>query len=544
MQDLERQTAMTSSAAEVAARFYSQEMAQTRYDLYDLIVRVFSSASQRDPAGRALAEDFGVTPLSRRFPSRYALQEMWMSRPPISEDAALARESFLRNSAVLTSLFDSYIRASEESLAGAEYLQRRMGRIVVWWLLVWPGAFDHTDSFLLRRYLRSDDIREADPEDAPQFYTETWTAGPLWTREQWLGAVDNYRQIRDNKAPGDRWRNFMKIRSEESIYGEEGNPLDYPSTLRSGCYYVDDDEARAVIWDWKAENIRDSVTLQPISELDPRASSAVASMPDRIPQIAFGANRDIANLVWKFRNYAESSGEEAEPFFVLPAYVPDADVVMCNIGYWGYVYAALLTSRGGSDVAVRATVGNNAPVAVLLLTPKQMEMMHVSEGVPRPGDLARQGVSCDVALLNAVVEGKELKCQQYVLPLPLLSVDGESPMGFSAVPHVSQDRRRWSQEDAWAAIIEHPDVRAFLRPTELSVPSLIGVLRRGAASRKGGGAGSGDRSQEVYDFLRNLIIERICLRDDKGRPVLPSDGLQVLSPEDAWVPGPALGASV
>lgn len=337
----------------------------------------------------------------------------------------------------------------------------------------------------------------------------------------------------------------MKVSGEESIYGQLGDPLAYPSTLRTGAFYVDHDQVYQLDWKWSdVPEVTELASGGPLRDISARAAGAVESLCERVPQIAFGANRDIANLAWKFENYAERSGHEAEPFFVLSGSVADADVVMCNIGYWGYIYAALLTSRGGGRVARAATLGNDAPVAVLLLTPRQMAMMHTSEGVPKSGETERQGVSCDVALLEAEVFGKRLMCQQYALPLPFLSFDRKTPMGFAAVPHRDTSVRRWSQREAWAALIDHPKINEFLQPAERGIPELIALLRLGAPSRKGGGVGSKDRSQEVYDFVRRAIIEELHLQDDDGSALLPTTGLNVLSPERAWSPAPTIGSQL
>lgn len=333
----------------------------------------------------------------------------------------------------------------------------------------------------------------------------------------------------------------MRINEEESIYGAMGDPLDYPSTLRDGAYFIDGSEVVELEWTWSdPSEIRDISNHQKICDRSDRARVAIEGLENRVPQIAFGANRDIVNVAWKFANFAVLQDIAPEPFVVLSGAVPNASVAMCNIGYWGYIYAALMTDRSDDEVACASVQGTAAPVSVLLLTPHQMRMMHESEGVPKIGDSARRGVSCDVALLDVDCVGLTLTCQMYGLPLPYLSFDRTTPVLFPARSGVSRPTRRAAQLDAWNRIIDHPAVAQFLRNDERTVDGLIELLRDGARRRMGGGSGSHDRAQDVYEHIRQAIIDEMHVQKADGSALMPTDGLQPLGPEAAWELAPTL----
>ena len=330
-------------------------------------------------------------------------------------------------------------------------------------------------------------------------------------------------------------RGVVRIDPETAIYGTAGNPLDYPSALRRAAYYVDGVNAVRLGWDWtEPAAIRLTADGSELTDLGPRARLAVTTLPARIPQIAFGANRNLANLMWKFRHYGEQEGATPEPFFVLPATVPRAEVVMCNVGYSGYLYAALLTDRSGDPVASRLVADREAPVAVLLLTADQMRMIHRSEGVPESSVTGRSLVSCDVALLETRCLGASLTCQVYALPAPYLSFDGATPVRFPTAPTDGTAHRVRAQRVAWQRILAHPQIARRLGGTVRTGDDLVTALR----------SDGGLAAPDLLSHVKRVIADELCLRSASGRPLDPRAGLDLLVPERAWRAAPTLADSL
>ena len=327
----------------------------------------------------------------------------------------------------------------------------------------------------------------------------------------------------------------MRIDPETAIYGSVGNPLDYPSTLRPAAYYVDGVNAVRLSWNWTdTTGIRLTADGSALTDLGPRARRAVEALPDRVPQIAFGANRNLTNLIWKFRHYADEADAIPEPFFVLPAVVPRADVVMCNVGYWGYLYAALLTDRSGDPATSRLVADREAPVAVLLLTADQMRMVHRSEGVPESPVTGRAIVSCDVALLDARCLGRVLTCQAYALPVPYLSFDGTTPIRLPTAPTDGTAQRVRAQRDAWQRILAHPQIAQRWGGTVRTGDDVVTAVR----------SGSGRGASDLIAHLKQVIASELCLRGASGLPLDPRAGLDLLTSEQAWRAAPSLADSL
>lgn len=275
--------------------------------------------------------------------------------------------------------------------------------------------------------------------------------------------------------------------------------------------------------------------MQGTAELVDDVLQARGSAPvsERVASVAFGANRDLHNLSWKFANYYDETGREASgDLVVLPGSIPDADVVACNIGYWGYVYGALLLHRPPAlDRPYLKAV--RAPVAVLLLDEHQMHMLHASEGVPRPGDSERPGVSCDVALMDVEIGGSTLAAQLYVLALPFLSLDGSRPVAFETVEATGRDEQTpvLSQLDMWR------EIWARLGLDErfgFGAETAIYRLQEAARHKRAGGA-SDDTADQLYAEIRRAISEELTLKDADGRVRSAIDDMAaVLSPDEAW----------
>jgi len=534
-------------AREAVDRLFSEPMAIVRYRLYDMVNEVAAAASGTLSREQNLRfrREFNVGPDSMFLPTRYQLVRRWSRLPPRDPAEQAYRDEFLQLSSVLCANFDAILRAAERGPAAAAIVQQRVGRLIVWWMLVWPGLFDHTNSFLARKYVADSDIRHHSPEHPESSgYTPRWLQGPLWSVEDWQGALDNFRTLQPTMMPADPFKGTdMHLQLSESIYGHAGDPLDYPGTRPDAPYYIDGATAHKLDWDWDLKNVRlgDGTSLTQILE-----DHGEENLEDRVVQIAFGANRDLVNLAWKFANYAsDPSASVSTRVIVLPGYIDNADVVACNIGYWGYVYAAMILHR--PPALNRPYLhGTRVPVSVLLLDAPQMAAMHLSEGVPQDADQAqsRQHVSCDVAVTTVNVLGRELKAQLYALPLPFLSLDESRPVAFDRVEAEGARGKypRLSESEMWTAITDR--LRDRIRPLAEDADSMeiVDLIRAGAILRMAGGSGSSDRSQQLYEEIRTGIIDDLRLLDPDGTVAhAAKDAPGLLSYEEAWLPSPLLG---
>lgn len=525
---------------------FTKELAAARYELYDRINEVAGAATGiYSPARNAeLRREFNVGPDSPCLPTRYQLARRWAALPARTEAERAQREEFLRLASVLCAAFDALFRAAERGPASAELIRGRVGRLIVWWMLVWPGLFDHTGSFLGRKFVASSDIRNHPPlGPRPAGYTELWQSQPLWSLEDWEGAMENFRTLQATMMPGDPFKGGqIELDTKESIFGQAGDPLDYPGTRPQEPYFLHGSTARRLTWDWDLGRIRldDGRLLT-----DVLAGAGATPLEDRVVQVAFGANRDLANLAWKFGNYRTEDGAPVSTDLItLPAHVEDADVVACNIGYWSYVYGGLLLHR--PPLLDRPYLeGSRAPVTLLLLDPAQMQALHASEGVARTAEDDRPLVSCDVGVVSVTALGRTLRAQVYGLPLPFLSLDGgQLPVAFRTVATggAAHHVRRLGQREMWAEIVER--LRPRLRPLvgDADPEEVTDLIRAGAASRMNGAQGSGDRGQRLYEAVRTGIIDELALTDPDGSPASGSKHLPGhRHGPDAWQPYPRLG---
>jgi len=312
---------------------------------------------------------------------------------------------------------------------------------------------------------------------------------------------------------------------DRALFGSKGDPLTYPGELPSRPYLVEAERAHELGRDATGRlALRDDG--QPV-DLALRARGS-APMAERIPQIAYGANRDLVNISWKMRAYGQS-GEAGSAVVLIPARLPNADVVACNLGYWGYLYGSVLLHA--PPILDRPYLaGTSVEVALLFLDPAQLAAMHKSEGVPQTIATPRDAVSCDVALTRCFISdtGEEVEAQLYVLPLPYLSLDGgKTPTPFANVTSRHGRLNRWSQDEMWAAVADRLD---------LGDPAVVVATLHEAAlqSRLGEGRVS-DRTLDLYDMIRERIAMKLAFRDTDGIVRSGVDGCPgLLSYDQAW----------
>lgn len=333
----------------------------------------------------------------------------------------------------------------------------------------------------------------------------------------------------------------VRIDARQSIYGDAGSPLNYPSVRPDHPYLLNGSSAHRLSWSWDQRGgvLEDGRALEVVLE-----GLGVAPVQDRVVQIAFGANRDLENLAWKLSRYNEDPGGRTSPVVItLPGVVRDADVVACNIGYWGYVYAALALHRP-PELIRPYLIGSLTPVTVLLLDEGQMVAMHLSEGVPKPAEADRDLVSCDVGTIEVDVMGKELQAQVYGLPLPFLSLDGgRLPVAFRAVRTDSPRGAlaRLSQEELWEAIADNLADRVHSVARMVTAGEIVEIIRAGADAHASGERDSSSSGRALHETIRTGIIDSLATVDTDGMPATGSKSLPGVENRDLrWSFGPTL----
>lgn len=92
----------------------------------------------------------------------------------------------------------------------------------------------------------------------------------------------------------------------------------------------------------------------------------------RIPVIAFGANRNIENIVWKMRKYDVSN----DVIIALPAYIENSESVVSGIFFSGHFYSDIIFNNQYCDNTV-------LEATLLLVSINQVYALNKSENVPK-----------------------------------------------------------------------------------------------------------------------------------------------------------------
>jgi len=190
-------------ARDALEKLFSAELAEVRYKLFDHIIRAHmahadgcDSAANHNSTYRKFFHFDKNENLRLRYKlwPRYKLVKEWFG---ISEHLPAPKQNILddfsRLSGIWCSTIDSLLKAAEDSPESARLIQAKAGRLLVWWMLVWPGAFDHTGKFLAKKFVRDGNIAEYSPDDKGcDAYTSLFRKAPLWSFADWKGALENY----------------------------------------------------------------------------------------------------------------------------------------------------------------------------------------------------------------------------------------------------------------------------------------------------------------------------------------------------------------
>ncbi|MFW2365849.1 MAG: hypothetical protein ACN4GW_05490, partial [Desulforhopalus sp.] len=243
------------------------------------------------------------------------------------------------------------------------------------------------------------------------------------------------------------------------------------------------------------------------------------------------------NIIWKFRNYHQTDQTINQDFIVLPGFLYNADVVACNIGYWGYIYGGLLTTR--PENSLRPYLNETkCPVVLLLLDHSQLKAVHRSEGVVMPGE-ARPGVCCEVSDLEIhLSDNVTCKGQVYSLSVPFLSFDGNKPISLQAVQTEGRgDYPTLSQEELFRQI------NSLLKAEPASaerVPIAETLAKENALLLRHGVNRTRRMSDNVlYSSVRKHLLENFALKDNDGKVRCGLKDIYPIRPEEnGWAPTP------
>lgn len=329
---------------------------------------------------------------------------------------------------------------------------------------------------------------------------------------------------------------MKKVIVERAIYGKQGNPLDYPGQIIEHPIFVSEGYSTVL---QHSRDFSTFTTAKGESLDNVLYKNGVAQVQDRVAQIAFGANRNLENITWKFRNYHLADHSVSQDFIALPGFLRNADVVACNIGYWGYVYGGLLTRRAESSIRAYLQ-GTKCPVTILLLDQSQLGAVHRSEGVVHPGQL-RPGVCCGVSDMEVFLsESVTCHAQVYSLSVPFLSFDGKNPVSFKTVQTVGRgDYPALSQKEIFL------EINKFLKTEPVSsgqvrTPIAETLAKENAQLLKHGIEATRNMSANtLYNSVRTTLMTKYALMDCDGKMRCGLEDIYpVRSEENGWAATP------
>jgi hypothetical protein len=254
-------------------------------------------------------------------------------------------------------------------------------------------------------------------------------------------------------------------------------PTSYPGTAPDHHYLLVDGRVVPLAVGWTAGGSRLSVSLDDGTPVDDvLAGVGLPTLAERVPVLAYGANRSPHTLGLKFAHhgYEAPGGRLAVP--VLAGSLSGLDVVAARLSAQGFVNADLAPSPG-TEISVLLT----------LLDPAQAAAVHESEGVGRgrydcalvpgfavAGDSAGDGGGCVLDVLA------------YASRRPVfVSPDTGTPLAFAAIAARGRRFAAYEQVDLMAHVLSATGV----------VGPIAGLL----------GLGAGDPPVQVARELIRLL---------------------------------------
>ena len=252
-------------------------------------------------------------------------------------------------------------------------------------------------------------------------------------------------------------------------------------------------------------------------------------LSNRIPVLAYGANRNPATLHIKLRDYEYEAGQ-GSCIPALKGNLDGADIVACGLHGQGYLYGELL-------IDTEFTRSTLLDVSILLLDIAQLRVMNDSEGV-------RSGLYTLAAVPGILTEGndREISSLAYVANERVwVSPALDSPISYSSAPALGRSLPEMSATNMLEHVIDTLHLtHEIIAATAMSDPPLLASeLAKYLNGQWWYNFNTGNRPIRGYQQIRELFLERMA---ESTIPIRTIDRLRrdsiCLELEQAYAPGP------
>ena len=240
------------------------------------------------------------------------------------------------------------------------------------------------------------------------------------------------------------------------------------------------------------------------------------SIGERIPIIAFGANRNVENLIWKMKKYGASD----QAIISFPAYIENAESVVSSIFYSGHFY---------SDIIFNTCFSQNTilEASLLLLSKEQIYALNKSENVPKENSDNHWGAK--IASISAIVPilgYQRIKALIYVSETIILNhPENGKPVAFRDVFAFNRNISEYSQEQLYEVFLIKGE--GFSQKQVDNILSDLFALWFNNDMNK----------METYDYICK-ILKNYAWKDDNGKYIngeyLAQKDNLLLLPETWW----------
>lgn len=306
---------------------------------------------------------------------------------------------------------------------------------------------------------------------------------------------------------------MIRIDSDNSCYEKQliypGKKLDYSwLCIRNFIYPIIVEENKL----FEARVIYDGMYI----ELERLLSNMDCdSISNRIPVIAFGANRNVENLLWKLKKYDASD----RVIIALPAYIENAESVVSSIFYFGHFYSDIIFDTPYSQNTILEST-------LLLLSAEQVYALNKSENVPEKDINSHWGAK--IATINVVVPilgKKRIKALIYVSETIILNHPVyRKPVAFRDVFAYNRNIPEYSQKQLYEVFFIEGE--GFTKKQVDSILSNLNVLWVENDTNK----------MDTYNFICE-ILKKYAWKDDKGNYIngeYLAKKNNLLLMQDAW----------
>lgn len=309
-------------------------------------------------------------------------------------------------------------------------------------------------------------------------------------------------------------------------------PTSYPGTVPDYDYLLVGDQVLPLAVQIEGSSLEAKLPDgSPVDELLARIGSS--PLAERVPVLAYGANRTPHSLAVKFAHHLQERADRAAAVPVLTAAVNDIDIVAAGLSSQGCIYADMAPSPG-----------TRTSVKLTLLDRDQAGAIHESEGVG-------QGIY-DCALLPGIEVGDKpapLSAVAYAgcVPVFVSPVTG-TPLAFSAIAASGRQFAAFDQVGMLAHVLESTGVvdavtglLGGLEPIEADTSTVAKETAKLLSGQWWYVHNTGDTPLAAAGEVQRIIEEGLgrhaASRSTSQR--LAAEG-QILDPEVAYACGPEL----